>query len=116
MVIQIVGFGSQCRRDISLKLLSIYVNHDYKYVKEDFELWREKIKENGILSGHDYSEINDIPYFENGLLTITGTINKKVTIGKINHLFDNISDRLVNEQYLNFGKVECFKIFLNFLL
>lgn len=42
----------------SLDLVFIDANHDYKYVKEDLELWKEKVKENGILSGHDYNYPN----------------------------------------------------------
>lgn len=29
-------------------------NHEYKYVKEDIEIWTPKVKIGGIVSGHDY--------------------------------------------------------------
>lgn len=32
----------------------IDANHDYPYIKENLELWYPKVKDRGILSGHDY--------------------------------------------------------------
>ena len=42
--------------DNSLDFVFIDANHDYKWVKEDIELWSKKVKKGGIVSGHDYSE------------------------------------------------------------
>lgn len=40
--------------DGSLDAVFIDGNHEYKYVKEDIELWAPKVKVGGIVSGHDY--------------------------------------------------------------
>jgi len=42
--------------DSSLDLVFIDANHTYDYVKEDIECWYPKIRNGGILSGHDYRE------------------------------------------------------------
>lgn len=38
----------------SLDFVFIDANHSYEYVKEDILLWIPKIKNGGLLSGHDY--------------------------------------------------------------
>lgn len=30
-------------------------NHDYEYVKQDIELWWPRLRDGGVLAGHDYS-------------------------------------------------------------
>ena len=42
--------------DKSVDLLYIDANHSYECVKEDITNWYPKLKKNGILIGHDYSE------------------------------------------------------------
>jgi hypothetical protein len=32
----------------------IDANHEYPYIKENIELWKKKVKNGGIISGHDY--------------------------------------------------------------
>jgi len=39
--------------DQSLDLVFIDGNHAYKFVKQDIELWKPKVKSGGILAGHD---------------------------------------------------------------
>ena len=41
--------------DESLDFVYIDANHAYQFVKRDIELWRPKVKPNGILAGHDYT-------------------------------------------------------------
>jgi len=41
--------------DFSLDLVYIDAQHDYEAVKEDINLWYPKVKQNGILCGHDYT-------------------------------------------------------------
>ncbi len=38
----------------SIDAVFIDGNHEYKYVKEDIEIWTPKVKIGGIVSGHDY--------------------------------------------------------------
>lgn len=40
--------------DEALDMVYIDGNHSYEYVKEDLLLWWPKVREGGILSGHDY--------------------------------------------------------------
>lgn len=40
--------------DGSLDFVYIDANHDYENVKRDIELWSKKVKEGGIVAGHDY--------------------------------------------------------------
>lgn len=40
--------------DNSLDFVFIDANHAYEYAVEDIDLWTPKVKEGGIVSGHDY--------------------------------------------------------------
>ena len=40
--------------DASLDFVFIDASHDYESVKKDIEAWYPKVKDNGIISGHDY--------------------------------------------------------------
>jgi len=40
--------------DKSLDFVFIDANHDYEYVKDDIIKWLPKVKDNGIIAGHDY--------------------------------------------------------------
>lgn len=40
--------------DESLDFVYIDGNHEYKYVKEDIELWTPKVRKGGIVAGDDY--------------------------------------------------------------
>lgn len=44
--------------DNSLDFVYIDGNHAYDWVKEDIELWWPKIKEGGVLAGHDYLNLD----------------------------------------------------------
>jgi predicted O-methyltransferase YrrM len=46
--------------DDSLDFIFIDANHAYEYVKEDLDLWYPKVKNGGIISGHDYKNKDDI--------------------------------------------------------
>ena len=41
-------------QDNSLDYIYIDGNHDYAHVKQDLELWWPKLKQGGLMSGHDY--------------------------------------------------------------
>ena len=41
-------------QDESLDFVYIDGNHDYEFVLEDIELWTPKVKQGGIIGGHDY--------------------------------------------------------------
>ena len=41
-------------KDLSLDFVYIDGNHDYKFVKNDLEIWFPKIKSGGIIFGNDY--------------------------------------------------------------
>lgn len=40
--------------DESVDLVYIDANHSYEFVRQDIELWLPKIRQGGIISGHDY--------------------------------------------------------------
>lgn len=42
--------------DDSLDFIFIDANHAYEYVKEDIKIWFPKVKNGGIISGHDYGD------------------------------------------------------------
>lgn len=44
--------------DNSLDFVYIDGNHAYEFVKEDIQLWFKKVKEGGLVSGHDYILFN----------------------------------------------------------
>ncbi len=46
----------------------IDANHQYKFVKEDLELCRLKVKEEGLICGHDYCEGNPIVGINYGVI------------------------------------------------
>ena len=49
--------------DESLDFVYIDGNHKYQYVKQDLEAWLPKVRQGGIIGGHDYlnTEWNSIP-------------------------------------------------------
>ena len=54
--------GAKLFDDSSVDLVFIDANHTYEHVKEDIEAWYPKIRDGGILSGHDFS--GDFPGVE----------------------------------------------------
>jgi len=48
--------GAMEFKDESLDFVFIDAAHDYQSVKEDIEAWYPKVKEGGVISGHDYPE------------------------------------------------------------
>jgi hypothetical protein len=80
------AYSPQCSEEFANESLDfVYIDalHDYDSVKSDMEAWFPKIKQGGILAGHDYS-LQDWPGIftaveefgeERGLLPlITGTV------------------------------------------
>lgn len=41
-------------KDEELDWVFIDANHEYEYAKENLKIWTPKVKEGGIISGHDY--------------------------------------------------------------
>ena len=64
-IIRIKKFSSEAINDLPDNLDFVYIdgNHDYEYVKEDIEKYYEKLREGGVLAGHDiengFTEIHD---------------------------------------------------------
>jgi cephalosporin hydroxylase len=50
--------ASKLYQDKSLDFVYIDANHDYENVLEDIKVWLPKVKEDGIISGHDYNHIS----------------------------------------------------------
>ena len=48
--------ASERYEDGSLDFVFIDASHDYQSVKDDIEAWMPKVKEGGVLSGHDYPD------------------------------------------------------------
>lgn len=62
--------GSKLYSDNSLDFVFIDAAHDYESVKKDINSWFPKIKEGGIIAGHDYGWSDDVKkavdeFFEN---------------------------------------------------
>jgi len=47
-------------KDNSLDFVYIDANHTYKYVYQDIELWTPKVKDGGIIAGHDVFNCPDV--------------------------------------------------------
>ena len=61
----IKGFSKDVVKDFSnnsLDFIYIDANHTYRYVYQDIDLWSKKVKDNGIISGHDILNFNDVLY------------------------------------------------------
>lgn len=52
--------GAKHYEDNSLDFVFIDAAHDYESVKKDINAWYPKIKESGIISGHDYAWCDDV--------------------------------------------------------
>lgn len=48
--------ASQLFQDQSIKFIYIDANHNYDFIKADIENWYPKLKEDGIIGGHDYAD------------------------------------------------------------
>ena len=58
----------------SVDLVFIDANHSYESVKNDIDLWLPKVKQGGVLSGHDYSI---------GFFGVIQAVNEKLGIDNI---------------------------------
>jgi len=59
----IKGFSETIAKDFDDNILDfIYIdaNHNYNFVYQDLDLWSKKVKINGIISGHDVFNHNDV--------------------------------------------------------
>lgn len=74
--------------DESLDFVFIDAAHDYKSVKEDIKAWDPKVRKGGIVSGHDYMNLDHTD--RQGVKTAYGVkraVNEWVKKKKIKHLF-----------------------------
>lgn len=93
--------------DESLDFVFLDASHDYEFIKKDIEKWFPKIKNNGVIAGHDYNEIGTEgvvwdgvvravnEYFDKDNIIVrkvhAGTwIVYKEKINKIKHIYQNI--------------------------
>lgn len=63
----------------NMDLVFIDANHEYSQVKQDINIWKEKINKGGILSGHDYS-----PSFPGVVKAVNEILGKNIIIGANN--------------------------------
>jgi predicted O-methyltransferase YrrM len=52
--------GAQYYKDNSLDFIFIDAAHDYESVKKDINAWFPKLKQDGIIAGHDYAWCQDV--------------------------------------------------------
>lgn len=67
--------------DNSLDYLFIDANHHYEFVVEDLKAWESKVKEGGIMMGHDYFEQRKLNF------GVIDAVNGWVKSRHIKHLF-----------------------------
>lgn len=70
--------GAKFYKDKSLDFVFIDASHDYESVKKDIEAWYPKVREGGVIAGHDYRWCKDVQkavgeYFENKTITPMGS-------------------------------------------
>lgn len=63
-----------------LDLVFIDANHEYTQVKQDILAWLPKVREGGILAGHDYAP--EIPMFSGVKRAVDEIFDKKIMLGK----------------------------------
>ena len=73
--------------DGSLDFMFLDANHTYPCVKEDLELWVKKVKEGGIVMGHDYFDTDNSRRFKNLEFGVIQAVNEWVMEHNIAHLF-----------------------------
>lgn len=56
--------GSKMIENNSLDFVYIDASHDYFNVKQDIEVWSNKVKNNGVISGHDIIHIDSLGVYE----------------------------------------------------
>lgn len=61
--------ASELYRDESLDFVFIDGGHEYSQVKKDITCWLPKIKKNGTIAGHDYSNSSDVRKAVNELVS-----------------------------------------------
>ena len=82
--------------DESLDIVYIDGNHKYEAVKEDIKLYLPKIKEDGIISGHDY-DVPDVNFVQQGEHETNKSLTQGVTraivemIGEPDQTFKDLS-------------------------
>jgi len=73
--------------DGSLDFMFLDANHTYPCVKEDLELWVKKVKEGGIVMGHDYFDTNNRGKLKHLEFGVIQAVNEWVEEHNIAHLF-----------------------------
>ena len=73
--------------DGSLDFIYIDANHTYPCIKEDLGLWVSKVREGGIIMGHDYFETKNSSRLRDLNFGVVQAVNEWVEDHKIKHLF-----------------------------
>jgi len=73
--------------DASLDFVFIDANHTYECAKEDIALWAPKVKQGGIVMGHDYFETADHQRLKHLEFGVIRAVNEHVEAEGIKHLF-----------------------------
>lgn len=73
--------------DGSLDYLFIDANHTYECCKEDIALWAPKVREGGIVMGHDYFDTNNHRRLKHLNFGVIRAVNEWVEGQGIKHLF-----------------------------
>lgn len=103
--------------DKSLDFVFIDAAHDYENVKSDILAWLPKVKEGGILAGHDYYE-NDSYGFG-----VKKAVNELFNLSKLQfsencwiyNVPKNTKKRKVIDAFMFFNEVDILKLRLNYL-
>lgn len=77
--------ASKLYEDKMFDLIFIDADHQFNSVLEDILAWKPKVKQGGIICGHDYLKSGDMPYSQ-----VTSAVKK--SLGAVNLVSDEVID------------------------